>query len=398
MTTPFRCHAVAVAASIALAAVVTPALSQSQLAVSPTPSFVDPTVQLLGNANIGLGGLVFIGPFARLTAPTSTLYIRVGSESNVQDNAEVNASTGAISLGRQVILAHGAVVKGPAQIGMTGTCPVRTQTTCPSFVSFNAVVDGAIVQKNAMVSALARVGPGVTIPSGRKVLSGANVTSNAQVTAKSVAVVQADLDFMNGVIAVNREFAVGYSEMAAAEPSKVRGIGPNPVTLFDPVEVLPTLNGLPTADPGFRNRIIGDVRIGNTLAELKRRMGGQVSLRADEGHPFRIGSIDSMASKTTFHALETTDLSVGLNGRYGFHSVVHGGGAAGAMIAGDNVVVGDWSVLFRSLVGSGTTIGYKSLVQQADLPPGTVVPDCTVIIGAGAARVTSPVEWCDITP
>jgi carbonic anhydrase/acetyltransferase-like protein (isoleucine patch superfamily) len=59
------------------------------------------------------------------------------------------------------------------------------------------------------------------------------------------------------------------------------------------------------------------------------------------------------------------------------------------------VSVGDWAVLFRSTVADGVSIGYKSLVQQANLPSGTVVPGCTVIIGAAAPGL---VEWCDITP
>ncbi len=158
---------------------------------------------------------------------------------------------------------------------------------------------------------------------------------------------------------------------------------------------LPTLNGAATEDPTFRNRIIGDVRIGNTLDQLKQVMGAQISLRADEGHPFVIGSIASMASNTTFHALEETDITVGNDGRYGYHSVVHGGGGEGATAAGNGVSVGDWAVLFRSTVADGVSIGYKSLVQQANLPSGKVVPDCTVIIGAAAPV---PVEWCDITP
>jgi len=385
MQVRFRYKPVSIACTFALAT-----LALSAQAVS----FVDPTAQLIGKANITLGNLVYVAPFARLTAPNLLQSIRVGNESNIQDNVEVNAGTGPVIIGNQVILAHGATVKGLSVIGTTGRCPVFRQAVCPSFVSFNAVIDGATIQKDAMVSALARVGPGVTIPSGRKVLSGANITSNAQVAAKTVPVVAADRLFMEGVITVNREFAVAYAEMAALEPAKVRGIGPNPVTAFDLHEVLPTIGGAATADPTFRNRIIGDVEIGNTLADLNQRMGGEISLRADEGHPFIIGSIASMASKTTFHALEETDIHVGTDAKIGFHSVIHGGGAHGEMNAGNDVTVGDWSVLFRSTVADGSRIGYKSLVQQANLPLNEVVPPCTIIIGT----TTTPVEWCGITP
>lgn len=384
----------AAALATVLAALALTAQAQTELLVAPEPSFIDPTARLVGQPNISIGKLVYVGPFASVKAGGSLQPVRIGNESNVQDNVEVDATTGEVAIGSQIILAHGATVKGLSKIGITGSCPVKNQAACPSFVGFNAVVDGATIQKDAMVSALARVGPGVTIPSGRKVLSGANVTSNAQVAAKTVAVVAADREFMKGVIDVNREFAIAYTELAAHDPAKVRGISVNPVTPFNPVEVEPTLNNVATVDPTFRNRIIGDVRIGNTKADLKQRMGANISLRADEGHPFVIGSVAGMASKTTFHALEHTDIHTGLNGTYGFHSVVHGGGADAATHAGDNLVLGDWAVLFRSIVGPGTRIGYKSLVQQAELPAGTVVPDCTVIIGT----TSSPVEWCDITP
>jgi carbonic anhydrase/acetyltransferase-like protein (isoleucine patch superfamily) len=395
MKVTIRIHAVSLSCAAALGVSALPASAQTaDLAAATTATFVDPTARLVGRPNITLGRLVYVAPFATLKAGGLLQPVRIGNESNVQDSVVVDATTGGILIGDQVILAHGATVKGPAALGMTGKCPVKGQTVCPSFVSFNAVVDGAIVQKDAMVSALARVAPGVTIPSGRRVLSGANVTSNAQVTAKSVAVTEADRLFMDGVIEVNREFAVAYTELAAAEPDAVRGIGLNPATAFNPLEKAPTLNGVSTVAPAFRNRIIGDVRIGNTAAQLNQVMGAQISLRADEGNPFVIGSIASMASNTTFHALENTDITVGSGGRYGYHSVVHGGGGAGQTSAGDDLSVGDWAVLFRSSVGSGTKIGYKSLVQQANLPAGTVVPDCTVMIGTAV----TPVEWCDITP
>lgn len=396
MKNSIRIHAACAAVALSLLAL--QARAQETVAggaAIATATFVDPTARLVNRTFITLGNLVYVAPFASLKAGGILQPVRIGNESNVQDSVVVDATTGGILIGDKVILAHGATVKGTAAIGMAGRCPVRGQTVCPSFVGFNAVVDGAIVQKDAMVSALARVAPGVTIPSGRKVLSGANVTANSQVAAKSVAVTEADRLFMDGVIEVNREFAVVYTELAAAEPAAVRGISVNPATPFNPIENAPTLNGMETVAPAFRNRIIGDVRIGNTLAELRLVMGAQISLRADEGFPFVIGSIASMASNTTFHALEHTDIETGLNGRFGFHSVVHGGGGEGQTVAGDNLSVGDWAVLFRSTVGSGTSIGYKSLVQQADLPAGSVVPDCTVIIGTAPGV---PVEWCDITP
>lgn len=308
----------------------------------------------------------------------------------------VDASAGPVRLGEQVILAHGATVKSDSEIGETGACP-GAATVCPSFVGFNAVVDGAIVEKDAMVQSLSRVGPGVTIPSGRKTIPGVNITTQDQVATKTLPVVGGDRDFMNVVIAVNREFAVGYDALRLRDPALVRGINIDPgLPGFNPQGPCPTLAGRVTCDPTFRNRIIGDVRMSDPLQKLSARMGASISLRADEGTPFIVGSINSMADQTTFHALEGSSMNLGSSAIYGTHSVVHGGPTpVNPTTSGANVFVGDWAVLFRSSVGNNVEIGFKSLVQAAVLPRGTIVPPCTVVIGTSAP---TPVEWCNIQP
>jgi hypothetical protein len=49
-------------------------------------------------------------------------------------------------------------------------------------------------------------------------------------------------------------------------------------------------------------------------------------------------------------------------------------------------------VFFNSRAGDRVQVGAKSLVQQADLPSGSVVPRCTVQIGT----TRTPVEWCSV--
>ncbi len=58
-----------------------------------------------------------------------------------------------------------------------------------------------------MVSAMSRVGPGVTIPSGRKTIPGKNLTTQAEVATERAPVTGADRAFMAGVIHVNVNFA-----------------------------------------------------------------------------------------------------------------------------------------------------------------------------------------------
>lgn len=359
------------------------------------PSFVDSTATIINPPQIHLGGLVFVGPFAVLKAgPDAQHGITIGHESNVQDSVVVDATGGAIHLGEQVILAHGSRVKGPAALGETGTCPGGAAVkVCPAFVSFNAEVDGGTIEKDAIVSALARVGPGVTIPSGRKVLPGKNVTTNAEVASKTAAVTEADRLFMAGVIEVNVNFAKGYATLLAEDPTNARGVnydaGP---TATNPVRDLPHFAGKETRDPLFRNRIIGDVSFAQTLAAVGAVMGSRDSLRADEGEEWVVGSIAGMRDSVTWHALEDSHLHLGNEGNYGTHSIVHGGPTpfGDSTITGTNLRLGDRAVFYRSRVGDNVTIGASSLVQESDLPTGTTIPPRVIII---AGQESGKVEW-----
>ncbi|MGH9223693.1 MAG: acetyltransferase, partial [Acidimicrobiales bacterium] len=289
---------------------------------------MDPTAVVVGTSRVHLGDLVYVGPFASLVAGRGEIV--VGAETNIQDSVSIDARTDGVDLGEQVILAHGAAVRGPASIGHGGACPGGA-SHCPSFVGFNALVDGGTVERDAMVGHLARVGPGVRIPSGRRVLPGANISSQAQVPAKTALLVQGDRDFMNGVIEVNVEFAKGYAQLRAENASNVRGINVDPGgTAFNPARNLPTLAGVATRYPSSPSRIIGDVRMEDDLLAVLRNVRYGSSLRADEGEPFEVGTIASMGANSTLHALEHSHINLGDNGTYGAHSLVHAGPAFSA--------------------------------------------------------------------
>ena len=328
------------------------------------PTFVDPTASIFNKECVSLGQLVYVAPFARLFAASDREHgIAVGNETNIQDSVLLVADEGPIQLGEQVIIAHGATVKGPARLGMEGRYP-DGGAVCPCFVGFNAEVDGAVIEKDAMVSTLARVAPGVTIPSGRSVLPGKNVATNAEVAAKTVLVTEVDHAFMHGVVEVNVAFARQYTKLAEDNPSNVFGINYDPGnTAFNPARDLPTLAGKRTRNPGFRNRIIGDVRLVDDQHMLDQVLRSRISLRADEGEPFVVGTIAIMNDQTTFHGLEHSHLQLGARGRYGAHSLVHGGSnPEDPTTTGSNFTLGDHAVFFRSRAGSNCRIGTKSLV------------------------------------
>lgn len=357
--------------------------------------FIDPTATIQCGAPYNpcsLGSGVYIGPFATIKAgPSSggTPFIRIGNGSNVQDNTLLDTTTNnkPITLGDKVIIAHGASVLGGARIGMSGACP-PSPFVCASFVGFNSeVAADAIVERNAMVTHLARVGPGVTIPSGRVVLPGKDVRSNSEVPAKTIGIAEADWLFMDAVIHVNIALAAGYTELAQSDPTNVRGVNINPVTDFTPTSILPSLAGRPIRDPSSPSRIIGDVRF---VQAAMPRMGRNVSLRADEGTPFRVGTITVLSDFATFHALEHTQIILGDRGEYGVGSLIHGGKFNNNVTStGADFQIDNDSVFYSSTAGDNCHIGRMSFVSDTNLPANTVIPPRTVVL----AGQRSVVEW-----
>ena len=363
-------------------------------------SFVDGAAIITKPENVTISPRAYVGPFAKLIANKRII---VGDTTNVQDNVTVDASDEAIELGDMVILAHGATVKSGTKFGTEGHCPAHaadahgghgaSSDMCPSFLGFNAEVEGAIIEKDTMVMHLARVGPGVRIPSGRKVPSGFSITSQDQVMARTVPLVAGDHDFMEGVIHVNSSFADTYAKMHAEDATNSKGINFDAGNAdFNPFRELPTLNGVRTRDPNFRNRIIGDVRMADTKETLDKVMGNHDAIRADEGDPFEVGTIAKMGDEVTFHALEHTHVRAGHGVVYGHHVVVHGGPTPWNDVTeiGDGTVLGDGSVFFRSRVGKNSYVGPRALLQQSDQPAGTVIPDLWIVV---ENKYVNRVEW-----
>ncbi|MDQ3253243.1 MAG: acetyltransferase [Acidobacteriota bacterium] len=387
-------------------------------------TFIDPTAQITRPRDIDLHGQIYVGPFARLLARQGAK-IKIEGESNVQDNVTIYARFGSrshdvekrmkaiglseeeegVEIAERSILAHGSTVKGPAKIGVGGTSieadPNNEQNV---FISFGAEVDGAILERNTGLSALSRVGPGVVLKSGYLVLPGKNVTTQAEAedttseNRKVRLIGEADVAFNIAVLEVNVGLAREYSRLAIENPNSVLGINVDPGgNTFDPQRDAPKLAGLTTIDSSFRNRIIGDVIMGDNRETLDRVMGTRISLRADEGGPFIIRRIASMADNCIFHALENNDLIVGNNITYGERVIVHGGGriiVAGdpedPTVIGNNVTLKNQAVVFRSFVARNSVIGEKSAVVSSDLTPGQVIPDRVIYLNN---EIFGAVEW-----
>jgi carbonic anhydrase/acetyltransferase-like protein (isoleucine patch superfamily) len=412
------------AAALLAGGVLTPALASDTEGCSPTAgnrpvcaagdpaetaTFLDPTATVVGGKHVSLGQQTYVGPFAELLA-TPTAPITIGEASNAQDNVTVDARGGTgIEVGDRVIMAHGSSVLGSAEVGVSesplpqAVIDAGVNTFEDSvFLSFGAQVDGATVEVNSGVSALARVAPGVTLPSGYLVLPGKDVTTDAEASDPALGKVrfvnQGDFDFNEGVIHVNESLAREYTELFREDPSAVRGANVDPGhTDFDHDRDLPSFAGIEQARPDFRNRIIGDVDLADTFARFASRSGDRVAIRADEGEPFVLGRVGRMGDDVIFHALEHSDIHVGDGVRYGDGAIVHGGGRIVLQgqpdqqtEVGNGVRLGDESVVFRSTIGDAARIGDRSAVVGTDLPAGTVVPPNTIVLNG---TVFGAVEW-----
>lgn len=377
-------------------------------APAASASFLDPTATITNPTNISLGEKVYVAPFAELNATSAR--ISIAADSNVQDQVRILASGTGVEIGSRVIMAHMATVKGAAKIGTQGsTGPFTDPATNTqfsnnipeTFLAFNCEIDGATIERNTVVSFLSRVGPGVTLSAGKVVLPGKNVTTNQEASSSTLGKVanltQADVALMEGIIEVNEAFAKGYTELARADSSNVQGINYAPVTFFNPGG-LPKIGGSVTRDPNFRNRIIGNVVLQDSLATLTNKIGRRISLRADEGQPFNVGQIGGMANDVVFHALETTSLTLGNGIGYGPRALVHGGRqvvngvANGPETRVDNSVgLAPNSVVFRSVIGERSAVGQRSAVFNSTLAPRTDIRSRTIYADNGSLIL--PVEW-----
>jgi carbonic anhydrase/acetyltransferase-like protein (isoleucine patch superfamily) len=182
-------------------------------------------------------------------------------------------------------------------------------------------------------------------------------------------VTEANDDFKRDVQKVNVAFAEGYIALfERLGRSSVEGIGPNPVTEFNPVSVSPQIGeGVVLAE---LVRITGDVRLG-----AESSIGQRTAIRADEGTPIVIGRRARIRSRVTFHALEHTSVQVGDNAQIGDSNVVHG-----PISIGDNFVSEDDCVIFQATIENNVTVRSGATVAgDFVLREGTIVPEGAVV-------------------
>jgi carbon dioxide concentrating mechanism protein CcmM len=166
-------------------------------------------------------------------------------------------------------------------------------------------------------------------------------------------------------------------------------ISPNPITSFNPVQRFPKINK--TAFVSQFSSVIGDVTIRNNVY-----VAPNVSIRADEGTPFYIGSNTNIQDGVILHGLLNKRISVGTK-RYSIFignevTIAHGALVHGPCYIADKVFVGFNAIVYNAIIGRGSFISYNAVVTNGvRIPPNRFVPPGANIDSQEKADALSPV-------
>jgi carbon dioxide concentrating mechanism protein CcmM len=126
--------------------------------------------------------------------------------------------------------------------------------------------------------------------------------------------------------------------------------------------------------------VIGDVRIG-----FQVHVAPGVSIRADEGMPFYIGSNVNIQDGAVIHGLEqgrvvgddgeSYSVWIGDNASVTHMALIHG-----PAYVGKGCFIGFRSTVFNARVGDGCIVMSHALIENVEIPPGKYVGSGSVII------------------
>ena len=399
----------------------TPALPYG--APSKQAAFVDPSARIINGYAVIVSSPGFIAPYSTLNAHGGI--IKIGTGTDIMDNATIvanplhphKAPAPEVLIGDQVWVGYGATILGPSTIGAYGS------SVQPTEIGPGAVIDQATVEPGAIVGALARVGPGVTVPSGYRVLPGKNVTTNAAAADPAlglvVPVTNSDTSTLSKLLTANLTLAQGYTTIYQGQfaTGASPGIGPPTTNVYngDLATVLGSGQqpGSPTASTaflppgtgptfptpsggriqgnfsGFRARITGGVVFQSSAGNIAHHLGRSNSIRGDIGQPITIGSIGRTGFGLSINAPGNGPITIGRNLVVGNNVTIMGDSTA-KMVLGDDVTIGNGAVVEGSSLGSGSTVGARACLLNSTFPAGTQIP-------AGAIyennKLVGYVEW-----
>lgn len=149
-------------------------------------------------------------------------------------------------------------------------------------------------------------------------------------------------------------------------------VGSNPPTSNNPTPIFPKINKTTFLSPF--TYIVGDVTIRNNTF-----VGPFVSIRADEGTPFYIGSNSNLQDGVILHGLKNKHMEVNQK-KYSIYigdevSVAHGALIHGPCRIDQKVFIGFKAIVYNAKVGEGSFIASGAVVTgEVTLKPGSFVP------------------------
>ena len=154
-------------------------------------------------------------------------------------------------------------------------------------------------------------------------------------------------------------------------------VAPNPITDFNKTSVYPTIHN---------SSFIGPFSciIGNVTIEENVFIASNVSIRADEGTPFYIGSGTNIQDGTIFHGLANSTINYE-NNNYSIYlsdnvTCAHKCVIHGPCFIGSKVFIGFNSTVFNAIIEENTYISSGAIVTGGvKINPGRFVPTGALI-------------------
>jgi carbonic anhydrase len=149
-------------------------------------------------------------------------------------------------------------------------------------------------------------------------------------------------------------------------------VGYNPPTSVNPYPRFPTIHNQVYLSPF--TYVVGDVTIQNNTF-----VGPFVSIRADEGTPFYIGSNSNLQDGVILHGLKNKYFEKD-NKRYSIYignrvSCAHGALVHGPCRVEDDVFIGFKAIVYNAIIGEGSFISSGAVVTNGvELRPNRFVP------------------------
>lgn len=180
-------------------------------------AYVHPAATVIGR--VVMGEHVHVAAGSAVRADEGSPFF-IGPNTNIQDGAILHAlkekrvvvegEEWAIYVGKNVSIAHDAIVHGPCYVGDD------------TFIGFKAVVHDSVVGARCFIG-IGAVVVGVEIPDGRHVPHG-RIVDSADAVAQLPLATSTHSEFNEDVVDVNRGLAVAYREADDAERSEGRAV------------------------------------------------------------------------------------------------------------------------------------------------------------------------------